>query len=157
VQISDLPADEDPLDTTESLLNSIEDAVRRAAHDPALRAELIAGFERGFGMQHALLSEAPGGPSRAAVAAMLADFGATLRANGQEAAFLGYTLVSIKLELYDYPPDHPQAERIAIMQRHVADVVGLVGREVEEARSEVIKDIALNRPGFVGNCIQLEP
>lgn len=142
MQISDRPADEDSLDTTESILNGIEHAVRRAADDAALRADLVAGFERGFGMQHALLSEVPGGPSRAAVTAMLADFGATLRADGQEAAFLGYTLVSIKLELYDYPPDHPQAERIAIMERRVADIIRLVGPEVENARSEVIKDVA---------------
>lgn len=142
MQILDRPADEDPLDTTESILNGIEDAVRRAADDAALRADLIAGFERGFGMQHALLSEVPGGPSRISVAAMLADFGATLRADGQEAAFLGYTLVSIRLELYDYPPDHPQAERIAIMASRVADIIRLVGPEVENARSEVIKDVA---------------
>lgn len=137
--MSDRDTDEDLLEATEAILNAVATKVRVAAQTPQRHADLVEGFTRGFGMERILLSGGPGALSRDVATLMLAEHGATLRDDGQEAAFLGYTVASIRLELFDYPPDHPQAERVEALRHQIADIVALIGPEVEDARVEVIK------------------
>lgn len=143
--LSESPSGQD-LDVSEELMGQVETALRRSVTRPELRAELVAGLRRGYGIRHGFqfrTSQDAPIPLDAIWIALL-KLAESLKRDGNVAGALGLSFVALVTELDDCSSDHPESERIDALRRRSLAVLDQVGPDVAETRSEPLKGPDIN-------------